>query len=85
MPPVLYCTSDGALAATGGDASVLADATKANGWGHGTQQRQRGVELLLKEGSCSVNSFDVKASLGQDILVGNDAECIVLLHVPPKL
>jgi hypothetical protein len=35
--------------------------------------------------SCSINSFDVDQSVGQDILAGTDNECMLLLHRPVEM
>uniref|UniRef100_A0A383WJE8 Uncharacterized protein n=1 Tax=Tetradesmus obliquus TaxID=3088 RepID=A0A383WJE8_TETOB len=65
VPPLLYCTSDGALCSA-------AAAAAAGGL----------VSQLLMQESCSINSFDVDQSLGQDIVAVTDYECLMLLHRP---
>ncbi|KAF8071084.1 NUP43 [Scenedesmus sp. PABB004] len=69
VPPLLYCTSDGALA-------CAAAAARPGGAGGGTGGLT--AQVLLKD-SCSVNSFDVEPSGGQDIVAVTDAECMLLL------
>lgn len=67
VPPLLYCTSDGALCS--------AAAAAAGGL----------VSQLLMRESCSINSFDVDQSLGQDIVAVTDYECLMLLHRPVEM
>ncbi|KAF6265931.1 hypothetical protein COO60DRAFT_1697591 [Scenedesmus sp. NREL 46B-D3] len=84
VPPLLYCTSDGALCsayaaeAAGGQGAVpgLGGACGAAG--------SLASQLLLQD-SCSINSFDVDQSVGQDILAVTDFECMLLLHRPVEL
>jgi hypothetical protein len=68
VPPLLYCTSDGALCS--------AHAAAAQGAAGGL------VSQLLLQDTCSINSFDVDQSLGQDIMAVTDFECMCLLHRP---
>jgi hypothetical protein len=68
-PPLLFCTSDGALVST---CSSPSDA--------GLLQ----TRVLLRE-PCSLNSFDVTdagggSGGGEDIAAVTDHECMVLLH-----
>lgn len=64
VPPLLYCTSDGALCS--------AQASPQQGG-------QLASQVLLRD-SCSVNSFDVEPAGGLDVLAVTDYECMLLLH-----
>eukprot|EP00878_Enallax_costatus_P025718 GHUV01027543.1.p1 GENE.GHUV01027543.1~~GHUV01027543.1.p1 ORF type:complete len:358 (+),score=97.04 GHUV01027543.1:464-1537(+) len=74
LPPLLYCTSDGTICQTG----AAGHSSQANGWGSGGTGALSS-EVLVTE-SCSINSFDVEPSVGQDIIAATDYECILLFH-----
>lgn len=74
VPPLLYCTSDGALCQAG----AAARSSQTSGWGS-AGSGELSSEVLVKE-SCSINSFDVEPSMGQDIIAATDYECLLLLH-----
>jgi hypothetical protein len=79
VPPLLYCTSDGALCS-----AHAAGAAAGNGAANGAAAGGLEPYVHVQE-SCSINSFDVDQSVGQDILAGTDYECMLLLHRPVEM
>jgi hypothetical protein len=76
VPPLLYCTSDGALCC----AALATSGGGGGGGGAGGQQGQQLVAAAVARGSQGFNSFDVEPSGGQDILVARADERLLLLN-----
>jgi hypothetical protein len=83
VPPLLYCTSDGALCSA--HAAAAAGQGGAPGWGGAAGAAGGLVSQLLLQDSTSINSFDVDQSLGQEIVAVTDYECMLLLHRPVEV
>jgi hypothetical protein len=78
VPPLLYCTSDGALCHAA--AARKSSSSSGGNWG-----QQLGANSLLQSTAmqqlpCAINSFDIEPSFGQDIMAVTDFEGMLLLH-----
>lgn len=78
VPPLLYCTADGALCSA--HAAAAGSADQVSGWGSAAGGASGLTADVLVRDSCSVNSFDVEPTVGQDIVAVTDYECMLLLH-----
>ena len=86
VPPVMFCTLDGAFCvAQDAAAAAAAEATAMQGSSWADDSSSRGVgglvaEVLHKE-ACAICSFDVEPTYGRSILAATDDEHLLVLQM----
>jgi hypothetical protein len=83
VPPVYYCTLDGAFCAAQDAAAAAAAeaAMQGSSWAEDSSGSGGLVAEVLHQESCAICSFDVESAYGRSILAATADEHLLLLHM----